>query len=221
MYKIEDLDKHFTERFEIDSYKKGYPFVTISREPGAGGRTLAEILKKEFDLLTYDDLFRGWKVFDKALCEEVIKDRELHVSLSSLLTEEYPSDLEEVVNDFTQVRSRRYTIYKRIMGLIKLLSDYGKVVLVGRGANFVTHEAPAGVHIRLVAPKDVRINRLMGLRHLDREEARNQAEKQDRDQTHYIKDYFGKDLHKPVYYDAVWNTDRFRSRKSHLLWFLW
>ena len=45
---------------------------------------------------------------------------------------------------------------------IRALAELGRVVIVGRGAVYLTGDMPGGVHVRLVAPAGVRIARTAG-----------------------------------------------------------
>ena len=65
----------------------GYPFVTISREAGAGGHTLAYVLLTDFAGDHDQDLFGGWHVFDRELCEVIVQDHRFQNSLDALLAE--------------------------------------------------------------------------------------------------------------------------------------
>ena len=45
----------------------GFPFVTISRQAGAGGHLLSYIILTELLKSKENDLFQGWHVFDKVV----------------------------------------------------------------------------------------------------------------------------------------------------------
>lgn len=46
-----------------------HPFITISREDGAGSFSLARTLLKAFEKQGFE-MFRGWQILDNNLCEK-------------------------------------------------------------------------------------------------------------------------------------------------------
>ena len=68
-----------------------HPFITISREAGAGGTTLADRLVEIFAEEPDDTIFGTWEVFDRRLCEIVAKDPAYTRSVDALYAEEYPT----------------------------------------------------------------------------------------------------------------------------------
>jgi len=63
------------------------PFITISRETGAGGHSLAAALLKLMAKHGTKSL-SGWHVLDQEICEKVAAEPGLKVSLHRLLSEE-------------------------------------------------------------------------------------------------------------------------------------
>jgi len=200
------IKKYFAARREKDVHYNGYPFVTISRQAGTGGHALAEALLKAMEPLQYIDLFREWMVFDKELCEEVANEPDLHVTVKDLLSETYHSEIEEIVNELFGIHSEQYTVHKRMAQLERALASVGKVVLVGHGANMATRQMPQGIHIRLTAPRDMRVRNMMNLLSLDEAEATRFVNKHDRDRTLFMRDLFSRDINDPTLYDHVYDT---------------
>ena len=64
-------------------------FVTISRQSGAGGHSLANVLLEHFHQQPDKDLFGEWEMFDQKLGAMVADDPYLRVSVEALLGEEY------------------------------------------------------------------------------------------------------------------------------------
>jgi hypothetical protein len=183
-----------------------HPFVTISRQTGAGGHTLGRVLLQEMEQED-DPLFQGWQVFDRALCEKLLEDPTLHVSMQSLLTEEYRSEIEDVIFSLLGGETPRYTVVKKLFETIRTLATLGRVIIVGRAGMCVTRGLPDGVHLRLVASESRRVQRMMGLLQVGEKEAREAVYKQDRDRARLVRDYFSRDIHDPLLYDVTWNTE--------------
>lgn len=196
------------ERLQRSDLKNGHhPFVTISRQAGAGGHSLAEALLARMGKEP-DPLFRGWQVFDQELCRKVLEDPGLKVSMRSLLTEEYRTQVEDLLAGVIVGESPQGTVIKRTFETLRVLAAFGKVILVGRAGSCVTAGLPLGVHVRLVAPEPMRVRRMSDLLHQGPEDARKTVHKQDLDRARLVKDYFSREIDDPLLYDVVWNAGR-------------
>ncbi len=193
---------------DLDVKKGVHPFVTISRQAGAGGHTLAQALLVQMDK-EKDPLFQGWRMFDHELCMKILRDSNLKVPLESLLKEEYQTQIEEILLGLMTDESPQETVIKKTFETIRALATFGKVILVGRAGSCVTEGLPSGVHVRLAAPEPNRLRRMADLLHLSSEKAvRKALNKQDQDRARLVKDYFNKNIDDPLLYDTVWNTGR-------------
>ena len=186
----------------------GWPFVTLSRQAGAGAHLLSYVLLTDLLKFKDSDLFRGWHVFDKELCDIVAQDPELRSSVEDLLTERYRSEVSDFLESLFTGQSRQYRLYKATFKVVRMLASLGKVIIVGRGACCVTRDIDPGIHVRLVAPESQRVIWFMKRFQLSREEARQTMRRQDADRRRLVKAFFSKDVEDPLLYDAVWNTSR-------------
>ena len=124
------------------------PFVTISRQAGAGGHTLAERLIALMEGSETSELFRGWQMFDEKLCEQLLRDTHSEVSLQSLLSEEYRSQVSDFISGFFGAKqSSASVIFQKTFETIRALASVGKVIIVGRAGAQVTEGLPQGVHV--------------------------------------------------------------------------
>ncbi|MEI6563879.1 MAG: cytidylate kinase-like family protein [bacterium] len=186
----------------------GFPFVTISRQSGAGGHLLSYVILTEFLKHRDNPLFEGWHVFDKELCEVVARDPILQTDMEVLISEKYGSQFNDFVESLFTGQSEQHTLYTTTFKIIRMLALLGKVIVVGRGGSLITADLPQGVHIRLVAPEAHRIVWMMKRFKLAREEAREAVLKQDKDRRKLIKLFFHRDIADPLLYDMVWNTGK-------------
>jgi hypothetical protein len=133
------------------------PFVTISRQAGAGGRSLATGLAARLNARDPGDV--PWTVWDNELVERVAAEYHLPASKVAALENTRPSWLEEALGSLaiSSPPSDEMTVFHRVATTIRALAQIGRVIIVGRGAAFVTAGMPGGVHVRLVAPVDRRI----------------------------------------------------------------
>ncbi len=183
-----------------------HPFVTISRQTGAGGHALAHLLLQEMSKED-DPLLQRWQVFGRELCEKLMEDPKLHVSIQSLLTEEYRSEIEDAIYSLLGGETPRYAVVKKLFETIRTLATLGRVIIVGRAGMCVTRGLLDGVNIRLVASEATRVKRMMNLLQMGKKEAGEVVYKQDRDRARLVRDHFSRDIHDPLLYDVTWNTD--------------
>ncbi len=189
-----------------DAHRGLFPFVTISRQCGAGGRELAAALTDAM-IGHPSEMFHDWRVFDRRLCEELTQNRELKRSLDSVFSEECHSEIDALVRNLLGVRSDQPAAIAAMFAAIRTVATRGKVIIVGRASSCVTASLPLGVHIRLVAPLEFRIEQ-MGLDKIGRARARKQLEEVDRDRARLAQTYFRRNIDDPELYDVIWNTAR-------------
>ena len=129
--------------------EKPRPFVTISRECGAYGTTMADMLaqhlhKHERRRVT------SWVVFDKELIQEVMEEYRFPVRFESYFAESAKPLIEDILEELIGLHPPQETLVRDMSKTILHLASAGYVILVGRGANIITHRLPDGLHVRLV-----------------------------------------------------------------------
>lgn len=100
--------------------------------------------------------------------------------------------------------------YRGFIALIEsTIYDYavkGNVLILGRGSSFLLHDIPQVLKVRLYAPREVRIERLMADETVDRITAEAIVEKTDKSRAGYVDAIYGKRLSDTENYDLVFNT---------------
>jgi cytidylate kinase len=185
----------------------GYPFVTISRQAGAGGHILARQIVRALEKKFTYEAASEWEVFDQKICALLAADGNIKMSFDALVTEEYKSEIQQFIGDMISGQPRQYKVYRKIMEIVRLLTTMGKVVIVGRAGAFIAKDLPQGVHIRLVAGEKVRIKRMASMLDVSLEEAKRAVKLQDKSRARLVNDYFSTDVSDPVHYHAVFNTE--------------
>lgn len=183
------------------------PFVTISRQTGAGGHSLANKLIETFDQQEDKEVFGNWDMFDQKLVAMVADDPDLTVSMESLLGEQYHSGADDFFRQILSSTTHQDIVMDRMFRLVRLLAEVGHAVIVGRGGSEVTRGLGPAVSVRLIAPEPVRIKRLMELHGSNEKKAKELLDKNDRGRARLLKRHFRVDIDDPLLYDAVWNTD--------------
>ncbi|HWQ04289.1 MAG TPA: cytidylate kinase-like family protein [Longilinea sp.] len=99
-----------------------------------------------------------------------------------------------------------------IHAVVLELAGKGNVVLVGRAGQRILADFPGTVHVRLIAPFDLRIQRIAHEQNISVEAAHAQIEASDRSRRLYLKKYYQVDWEDASFYDLVINTGRISSQ---------
>lgn len=176
--------------------ERSKPIVTITREPGAGGESIAQRLSAELGMHLYD-----WE-----LVEQVAKDEEVSTQLVSKLEETVPTALEEWMDELLSDRKLSSQAYlgslKRVLLTITIP---GNAVIVGRGSNFFLPPNKK-IGLCLVAPLDLRIKNTMKELGLSEKDARKHISKVEAEHRRLVKKYFQTDIGDSTHYHLVVNT---------------
>jgi cytidylate kinase len=171
------------------------PVITVSRQRGSGGTILAERLAQRFG---YTLLHRD--IIDR-ICESAGYKRRVVESLDGHARSQLQLWFESVVQGH-YVDASDYV--KALLEVIYSISELGGVVVVGRGANFILgHDR--GFHIRVVAPREVRVRNLVTREAMGEREARHEIEKSDRERDAWVRQVFARSADDPLAYDLIVN----------------
>ncbi|MGI9592133.1 MAG: AAA family ATPase [Myxococcota bacterium] len=182
------------------------PFITISRQAGAGGRSLASAILAEFEKHPEEPRLQGWHSFDDELCQLIVSDPELNVSFNELITESFRTRSEDLVSVMLG-KSFQDDVQQRISVTLRNLALAGKAILIGRNGVAITRDLAPGIHIRLIAARESRVRHMMGGFEISEEKAGRWVDDQDRARAKMMKSRFRQDIEDPLRYDATWNTD--------------
>jgi cytidylate kinase len=164
--------------------------VAISREMGSGGYEVAAAVAKAlgFEYVDREILLHAARVHDVA--EEKITDvADRHLSLWERFDEE----------------KRRYLTF--IEAAYYVFAEKGSLVTAGRGGPFFLRNVSHALRVRITAPFDVRVRRVMERDTLDHKTASAKVRNYDREMVGRIDYLFGLDWTHPENYDLVINTE--------------
>jgi cytidylate kinase len=182
--------------------------VTISREAGAGGTTIAEILADRLSAVEQAPASKPWAVFDANLAKQALQDHKLSPQFESLMTEEAILPIGEVVEELLGLHPSRWTLVQQTTKTILKLVSLGHAVIVGRGSHVITARLPNVLHIRLVAPISTRLRYFIDHDKLTSYEAERVLHDRDESRRHYLRTYFRANIEDPTQYDLTINTGR-------------
>jgi hypothetical protein len=182
------------------------PFVTISRQAGAGGRALANSLAIRLNERCPGQL--PWMVWDNELVERVAAEHHLPVSRVAALEDERPSWLEEALGTLaiSGPPATEAAVYHRVATTIRVLAQVGRVIVIGRGGAFVTADLPGGVHVRLVAPVEHRVAATARAMNLSSREAADWVKEKDQAREAFYRRRWPTRSLTPENFTATFNT---------------
>ena len=189
------------------------PFVTLSREAGAGGVLLANALAEKLNSNQGPDAV-PWTVFEKNLVERMLSDRRLSPRLAQFLPEAGISEFSASIREIVGLHPNLWTLIRESTALMIELARRGHAILVGRGGCFATARIGNGVHVRLVAPVEHRAERVAEKLGIAISQARARNKRADADRRHYIRSVFDSDVADPLAYDLLINTARLDTSRA-------
>ncbi len=169
----------------------GLRVLTLARELGAGERSFPPALAARL----------GLQVYDRELLEqEAVRLGIAEVELEAV--DEQPAGIFQRFRPGS-LHLRYFEALGRLMGE---LAARGEVLLVGRGGSRFLRDNPHAFHLRVVAPEEDRVRRLMEHRWLREGPARQLLADSDGRRRRFYADYFGADWSDPLEYHLTVNT---------------
>lgn len=164
--------------------------LTVSREFGSGGREIGQGISA---LLNYEYIDRERLLADiKAVGGE---------------WEKWGKELDEHCPTIWEKHDWSFRGFSAmIQSCILNHALNGKTVIIGRGGNFLLENIPSALRVRIFAPINKRIERIMIRESVDRETARWLVEKTDNARACFIRSIYGKEWDDPAEYDMVFDT---------------
>jgi hypothetical protein len=199
---MENLVNNYLNTFTCYNLETGDfpgPIVTLSRQAGCSAQRLAIKLSKILTGYSYmsetkTDAEWEWvdkKVFAKAV-KEMIRDIEAgdyndKVEAISMLSEVSKAFSEERVYDILDEK-----LIFILKGIICRLAYEGRKIIVGRSAGVILKDIPNKLNIRLEAPAEWRINRIMQINDFSQAEASRYINEMDRKRDSFIEKIIGR-----------------------------
>jgi len=182
--------------------------VTISRQFGAGGRTLGERLCARF----------GFKLIDEFVIDELARKAKVKGDWLAAMEKEAASTLlgliSSIVSSGLLYRTptapgegfERQKYIALLTGFMTSMANEGGYVLVGRGAQFVLKNHPKALHIFLVAEHEDRVQFLVERYRLSRNEAEKMINDKEKQRTAVASVIFRQNIDDLSLYHLVLNT---------------
>jgi len=197
---IQKIIDEQVKRWEMMRVEKreeaGIPVITVSREPGSGGRIVAEGVAKRL----------GLDLFHREIIQEMAQSAHISARLLETLDEKGLSVLEDWVATLVNEKHLWPDQYlQHLMKVIGTIAKHGRAVIVGRGANFIL--PPEGIfRVRILAPLEMRVQNVARHFGVPVQEAKRRVLRTESDRRAFVRKYFHADIADPVNYDLMINT---------------
>ena len=176
--------------------KKGVSVITVSREPGSGGRIVATRLADKL----------GIAIFHQEVINEMAKSADVSEKLVETLDERGLSILEDWISSLVHARHLWPDRYmQHLMKVVGTIGKHGRAVVVGRGANFILPPEKR-FSVRIVAAQAWRIKNVAKEFNISSEDAKRRVMRTESDRRAFVRKYFNADIADPTNYDLVINT---------------
>jgi cytidylate kinase len=185
--------------------------ITISRQYGAGG---SEVARRVAQAL-------GWRVVDNELVEEVaaraglppedVAEREERLPgfaerLARTLAASTPELFAAPAAGGTVPKLQEADLVRITESVVEEVAAAGRVVLVGRAAPAVLAREANCLHVKLVAPRQYRIQAAAERLGVDLKKAAEITDETDARRERYLRQFYRRDWNDPVNYHMVLNT---------------
>jgi cytidylate kinase len=170
--------------------------VTVSREPGSGGKLIA---KEVAERLNFD-------LFHQEMIHEMAMSAKVSARVLESLDEKGLSMLDDWVSAVVLEQHLWPDEYlQHLLKVVSTIGRHGKAVLVGRGANFILPPEKT-LRLRVIAPSSFRAKKVAAEFDLQVKEAERRILNTESNRRAFIRKYFHKEIFDPIHYDLVLNT---------------
>ncbi|MCF8033380.1 MAG: cytidylate kinase-like family protein [Desulfarculaceae bacterium] len=178
--------------------------LSISRQFGAGGRTLGEMVASElgYHFLHESQLDQMAAQADQANGQEATQSQ-YHTQVVELLTSLAPSNF---MDRWTGAQGEDKALIESLSRVIQELSEAGKVVLLGRGAQFILRYRPDTVRVLLVSELEQRVNFMVQHYDMDQATARKLIAEADKKRARFLNNFYPGEPDESSLYHLVLNT---------------
>src|SRR5258706_15026922 len=114
-----------------------------------------------------------WIAYDQELLDKVSDELHLARYVVVALDGRRRNEMSEVFDTILNTRVNDAVVFRKLAEVMRSLAIHGHTILVGRGSYLITQDLRTGMHVRLVAPRDWRIQKVAS----DREITQHEAEK--------------------------------------------
>lgn len=170
--------------------------VAIANQMGANGRHIGERVGKLLGLPTYD----------REIMQHIADTAHVSVTTVETLDEHARNRLEDYITSLLREQTFDASDHLRTLSrIVVALWEHGPCVLTGHGS---VHLVPReyALCVRLVAPQEIRIERVAASGRFPPQEAKRRVQASDAEREAFHRRYFNANIHDPLLFDLVLNS---------------
>lgn len=184
--------------------------ITISRQFGAGGITLGELVSKKL----------GYRFFDNEIIQMVAKKAKVSTNWVESMEKEAGGKIQRLISGMVSKRlvdrildmDHGYIdeeIYVDLLHeIIGKIAAEGNAVILGRGSQYILQNADNTYHVLLVADKDYRIRFIEKKYHLTPKQAIQMVNNEEKRRTNLYQKFGRLDYDSTAHYHLIVNMRR-------------
>lgn len=184
--------------------------VVVSREYGAGGSEFASLLGERL----------GWYVFDRDIIERVAERLHVATGVVERQDEQCPGWMARIASSLMISPPESPTVLdtsgvltpdaiaEAANAAILTAAKSPPVIIVGHGSQYIFRERPGTFQVRISAPVEARLERIMARDGGSREDAAAHARRMDNQRQAYVQRYYHHYWGDPLLFDAQFNSAR-------------
>ncbi len=165
--------------------------ITISRQMGSLGREIGRRLGEQL----------GWRVAAREVINEAARRSGAPEAALAAIDE---------LNLLGSCPSPEACLAYRqaVDQVVQEMAGQGQLVLIGRAGQVILAGRPDVLHLRTIAPRELRAERVAEWQAIPLRAALAQVDTSDRFRKNYLKRFYGIDWNDPIHYDLVIQTGR-------------
>ena len=184
--------------------------ITISRQFGAGGITLGEMVAAQL----------GYTFFDHEIIQKVALKAKVSTQWVESMEKEAGGKIQRFISGLVPKRfvdrilNQQYgyideEIYVDLLhDIIRKIAAEDNAIILGRGGQYILKDHPNAYHVLLIADKDYRVQFIENKYQLTPKEALQTVNNEDRRRINLYRKFGKEDYDSPMHYHLMLNTSR-------------
>jgi cytidylate kinase len=180
------------------------PTICISRKLAVGAVEIADLVAEKI----------GYRVVDQQILQHIATHASLSEKTVAIFDERYPGKITELVTLAFGERAFIKSDYtKQLFSSVYAIAAFGPTIFVGRGVHLLLPRGKV-LAVRIICSDQFRVQRLVSLRNISKEEAAKEIRELDQQQSAFFKEAYNKKDASPYEFDLVINCDYIKEPRS-------
>jgi cytidylate kinase len=208
---MKNILSNFLTGTSVQSKKYPGPVIMISRECGCSAKRIAIKLSKILSGYSYLSETKTpveWQWVSKEIIEEAARELEMEPGrVKNVFLSEVKTHLHEVSTAFSTEKvydADDQQVIDTVREVILKIAEAGNFIIVGRAAGAIARDISQKLSIKLQAPLDWRINRIMQISNMTKDEAQHYVLEIDRQRDLFVEHVNGSKMNNNDF-DLIFN----------------